>query len=365
MSQESGVRSQESGVRSQESGVRSQESGVRVYYFDYLRVLGAFAVIILHVNSKYWYLLDINSFDWQVINFYHGAVTRWAVPVYVMMSGALFLGRDVPLRRLYGKNILGIFTAFIFWSLIYSIAIYFKSGSAEEALTHFVNGHYHLWFLHMIIGLYMIVPFMKKVAESKFLTKYFLVLSLIFVFIIPSMIYLNKIFASEIWSFTNSFVNKFSPALISGYTGYFLIGYILNNIDISPKLTRFIYLGGIIGFMGAIFISEYLSIITNKPNQFFNMPLTITALLESTAIFLFCKKNFNRPYKFIRTLSKYTFGAYLVHPAVIFVIRKLGLDFSMTNTIIFVPVTAIFVFIISLIISGILNHIPVLNKYIV
>ena len=103
-------------------------------------MLGVLAVITLHVNSKYWYSLDINSFDWQVVNFYHGALTRWAVSVYVMISGALFLGRDVPLRRLYGKNILRIVTAFIFWSLIYSIAKYFELGSSKEALTHFISG---------------------------------------------------------------------------------------------------------------------------------------------------------------------------------------------------------------------------------
>ena len=150
----------------------------------------------------------------------------------------------------------------------------------------------------MIIGLYMVVPLMKKIAESKFLIKYFFLLSLIFVFIIPSIIYSIRIFAPNHGNFIKNFINRFSPQLVLGYSGYFLLGYYLNKINISQKLTRCIYILGIIGFIGAMFMSISISLMTNKPNQFFNMPLSITALLESTAIFVFCKKNLTSRCKF-------------------------------------------------------------------
>lgn len=152
---------------------------------------------------------------------------------------------------------------------------------------------------------------------------------------------------------------------VSGYAGYFLLGYFLNKIKLSEKLTRMIYIAGIVGFIATILITILLSLITHKDNTSFYGALNINILLESIAIFVFCKKNFNRPSKFIRILSQYTFGAYLVHIAVMTLAAKIGVNNLILSRVISVPVTAIFVFIVSFIISGILNHIPVLNKYIV
>ena len=367
MSQESGVRSQESGVRSQESGVRSQESGVRerVYYFDFLRVLGVFAVIILHIAASKWYSTDINTFEWQVINFYDSAPVRWAVPVYVMISGALFLGRDIPIKRLYSKNILRIVTAFLFWSFIYAARGYIKTGNFIGMLKNFISGPFHLWFLFMLTGLYIVIPFMRRIAESELLTKYFLALSFIFVFMLPPIITLIKFFAPNHGNFIKNFINSFSPQLVLGYSGYFLLGYYLNKINISPRLTRFIYILGIIGFVGAIFMSVSASLIRNKPNSTFYSPLSINALFESIGIFVLFKKKFNWQSKIIRRLSQYSFGAYLVHSAGIMFAGKIGVDKLILNPIISIPVTAIFVFVVSFIVSGVLNHIPVLKKYVV
>ena len=61
----------------------------RCIYFDILRIVACFAVIIIHVCS--WYLYsDINSPNWQVFNFYN-SIVKWSVPIFVMISGALFL----------------------------------------------------------------------------------------------------------------------------------------------------------------------------------------------------------------------------------------------------------------------------------
>lgn len=341
----------------------SQESGVRVYYFDYLRVLGVLAVIILHIAASGCYSNDVNSFEWNVFNFYD-SIVRWAVPVYVMISGALFLGRDVPLSKIYGKNILRIVTAFIFWSFVYAARTYIKTGDLTGFIKNFMSGHFHLWFLFMITGLYMIVPFMKKIAESKFLTKYFLVLSLIFAFILPQLIDIFSSFTNFSGDLLRGMLENSNMHFVIGYSSYFLLGYYLNNLDISPRLTRIIYFAGIIGFAGTILLTLYASRFNNNFVHSFYIKSTVNVLLESIAIFVFCKKNFNRPSKFIRTLSQYSFGAYLVHAAGLMLVGKIGMN-NLLNPVIYVPVTAIFIFIVSFIVSGILNHIPVLNKYIV
>ena len=175
----------------------------RQYHLDCLKVLATFAVMLLHIAEQNWHSANVLSFEWNVLNFYD-SVVRWAVPVFVMISGALFLDRDYPVSRIYRKNILRIVTAFIFWSLAYALISAVLSNKPMELqaiIVETLKGHYHMWFLFMIVGLYMTVPFLKTIVQSAALTKYFLVLSLIFAFVIPQAIKLlsldYKISAAE------------------------------------------------------------------------------------------------------------------------------------------------------------------------
>ena len=328
-----------------------------------MRVVGVLAVIGIHSCGRIFFI-DIHTFEWNATNFYN-ALVRWAVPVFVMISGALFLGRDIPLKRLYGKNILRIFIALYFWSFIYVLYGYMKGAKLRWIIEEFIFGHYHLWFLYMLIGLYIIVPVVKKIADSNFASVYFLVLSLIFAFIIPQGIASIRLIRIGFSNAVESFINRFSITFASGYVGYFLLGHFLNNIEISPQTARKIYIAGILGFFGAVLMSTAASLIINKAHSEFYKPLSVNVLCVSMAVFVFFKKNFNRPSRVIMTLSKYSFGAYLVHDMILTFASNIGISAKMCNPIISIPATVIFVFIISFAISGVLNHIPVLKKYIV
>lgn len=143
-------------------------------------MFGAFAVIVLHVAASKWYTTDIHAFEWEAINFYD-SIVRWTVPIFVMISGALFLSRDIPVRKIYSKYIFRIFTAFVFWAFLHVCLDYVDMGILG---IDFIQGRFlHMWFLFIIAGLYMIVPFVKKIAESEFLTKYFLVIAFFFAFL--------------------------------------------------------------------------------------------------------------------------------------------------------------------------------------
>lgn len=51
----------------------------------------------------------------------------------------------------------------------------------KTSMTDQTRQHY----LFIIVGLYMIVPFVREIAESEFMTKYFLVLAFIFTSVMP------------------------------------------------------------------------------------------------------------------------------------------------------------------------------------
>ena len=76
----------------------------KIIAFDGLRILAAFAVVVLHTVAPLF--LDLyQSYDWNVANVYESLV-RWSVPVFFMISGALFLNKRKGLNigQLYNKE---------------------------------------------------------------------------------------------------------------------------------------------------------------------------------------------------------------------------------------------------------------------
>ena len=330
-----------------------------------MRVAGVFAVIIYHVAGPGLYLNDVTFPKLFASGAYYGITGSWAVPVFVMISGTLFLNpnKDIPIRKIYSKYIFRIFTAFMFWSFVYAVAGFMKNHDLSKAVGHFITGRYHLWFLFMITGLYMIVPFMRKIAESDFLTKYFLSLAMIFAFVIPQTLNMLAAFWPEEYSeFVSEVVSQFHMMFVAEYSGYFLLGFVLDRINITRKREYTIYFLGIFAIAASVFMSFSGE---RKPLLLFYRPININTMLYSSAIFVFFRKYFNYESDFILKMSKYSFGAYLAHDAVIELLRKFGLHAQTFCPVISVPITAVAVFIVSFIISAILNHIPLLKKYIV
>lgn len=99
----------------------------------------------------------------------------WAVPVFVMISGALFLSRKNDIKKLYKKNILRMCVSFAVWSAFYAISYaivdFFTKADYQFSFSYFLgellSGAAHMWFIPMIIGIYMCVPIFEKICESE------------------------------------------------------------------------------------------------------------------------------------------------------------------------------------------------------
>ncbi len=338
--------------------------------FDILRIAATFAVMILHVAAYKWSKTDYNTFAWNTFNVYDSLV-RWAVPVFVMISGALFLNAENSIEKMYKKYILRIFTAFVFWSFLYAAFGYYKKRDLLHALRSFVCGNYHLWFLFMIVGLYMITPLLKKLVEDMKLTKYFLVLSFIFSLAIPEMISFLNMFSVRIGGVAQSALNNMRFHFAVGFTFYYVMGYLFTKITLTKKQFRIICILGVIGFIATIALSAGFSYYSKSSIKLFYDNMTVNVALEAIFVFsLYTKINniqFSEKAKaIILKLSKYSFGAYLVHD---FFIK--GLDFVFhfntlsINPVISVAVISVITLIGSFAVSAVINHIPVLKKYIV
>lgn len=299
---------------------------------------------------------------------------QWGVPVFVMISGALFLGREQTLQKLFRKNILRIATAFVFWSVLYACWRYFvthEKHSIREMLLSMIKGHYHMWFLFIIAGLYLIVPFLNKIVENQKLAVYFVILAFLFAFLFPQLTELIGLKYTGPSEIMNEFISKFRMEFVLGYSGYFVLGYLLSRMRINKITEIIIYLLGICGFVITVVVSARFARSDILTEIIFD-ELTVNILFCSAAVFVFAKQHLNKPFKkekavqALSFLSKCTFGVYLVHPLVIDCFsRFVGISALSFDPIISIPAIALLVFVVSMTISAILNKIPFVKKWFV
>ena len=206
---------------------------------------------------------------------------------------------------------------------------------ARQVFIHFRDGSIpHFWYIYMIIGLYLFIPIIGKwirnCTENEIL--YFLIIWFIVLII------------------NQPFVSKIKPAIdfsyFSGYLGYLVLGHYLTIKTFGNKkrtnLLAFIliFTGLTITVFGTFLVQQY----TKLPGGTLYNPLSPGILLYSAGIFLWFRNKdiSSRPLLFVRnTISKYSYGIFLVH---IFVLSKLD-DFSIRwdfiNPIIGIPFTII------------------------
>ncbi|MCA5005031.1 acyltransferase [Sphingobacterium bovistauri] len=281
-------------------------------YISYLRVIATVFVILIHASTGFLNRFDADSFDWNYANWINSA-TRCSVPIFVMLSGALLLQKDEDTISFYKKRISKLLLPFAFWTIVYLIYYFYRYTKfsllstekiisiAQDKILHGANAH--LWYLYMIVGLYLAIPYLRKIINQVSIKEIEIFLVLWF----AAMIVMNK--------FYYPFVPKFDLTFFSGYLGYLVLGYYLSIK--SFNWNKWIPL---IGFTAIAIFTAYItynwSLTSNKFNpHWYNYVFPNTALAAGF-LFIFIKKissqNEALP-NWLRLVDEYSFGIYLVH----------------------------------------------------
>ena len=339
-------------------------------YFYILRIISAYAVILIHLSDYYKAKIKINSNDWKISYFYNG-ISRFAVPIFFMISGSLFLSRDISFKNIFNKYIKSIFIHLIIWSFIYSIYnINISKIDYKKFLFRFIRSHFHLWYLFETIKLYMIVPFLREISKKEELLKMFLILSFIFTFLIPIIIILLSHYSILASNLLDIIYEKINLNYITGYVFHFMLGYFLNcKLELNKKLNFFFYIFGLLCIYFNIKFYYYIAIKKNEENNYMKF-INLNIIIYSASIFIFFKNFFNHNNNqisyFIKLISNNTFGVYLIHLLIMYKIKldKINIFFSSLKLIFRIPLINLFIFILSLLISIIIKHIPIIGNYI-
>lgn len=345
----------------------------RSYYLDMIRTIACICVILLH-SSAGFVVNNFGSFDFWIGNIFD-SLTRMGVPLFVMVSGALFLDEKYAYTtKKLVSHILKIIYFFIFWSLCYSLFynlvipfLKHEAFSIKSLIASFVLGHFHLWFCFMIVGLYFIVPILRLwiKKENKTQIQYFLVLSFVFAMFIPSIIgYASILF--PVFSSLNAIMDNLNLKYVGGFTAYFILGWYLNNFEIKHKKTLIVL--GTIGILVSVFGTAILSIATNEAHQAYGN-LSVHIAFQSMMLFVIVKDRYKdksqenkKSYKAISFIAKYSLGIYAMHPVLLSVCSHLLNSIGICSSLLCIPITFTFAFVISLIASYVMSKIPLLRR---
>lgn len=320
---------------------------------DILRIIACFFVVVVHVSgtsltNRITY--SIGSFDWFVC-YLSDLFARWCVPVFVMISGGFLLNptKPITIKKLFSKYILRILIALVFWSIFYSITFH-------SAILPLGNQAGHLWYMPMIIGIYMVIPFFQIIPEK--LLRYFVVVWFVF----QSITFIAKFIIPEFK------IIEIEHYFFMEYVGFFVLGYLLYINKESKILKKISYIAGVISVLLMVALSVGLSLKNNETNQQFFSYFSPLVILISISIFLFVLNlNFNPNnalQKLILSISYSTFGIYLIH---IFLLANIYTRITrfIHQPLLFIPLICISTFTIAYILITLIRKIPFISKYIV
>ncbi|MCX5725263.1 MAG: acyltransferase family protein [Nitrospirae bacterium] len=138
-----------------------------------IRVSACLAVVLLHLAATAVMQPDqLGTVSWHLANLIDSA-TRWCVPVFVMLSGALLLDatKHSSPREFWTKRMNRLLPALLFWSAVYLAwrAFFWNQPLTVNSITQdLIAGrpYIHLYFLFLIAGLYLVTPFLATAAHN-------------------------------------------------------------------------------------------------------------------------------------------------------------------------------------------------------
>jgi surface polysaccharide O-acyltransferase-like enzyme len=345
-----------------------QPESTHLYWIDLVRVVAVFQVVLIHLSYVIFFKEDPASPNWVAANFY-SSVSRMGVPLFFMVSGYLLLGKSEPVPEFFRKRFIKVGIPTLFWSvayLLWSVEAYTNGtmsplGIALSMLKAMYLGdvEIHLWFLYILIGIYLAVPILRAYisAASRKDLIYFVMLW----FVATSLFEL----AHRILGNPTALVIP----VVTGYVGYFVMGYLLEDFDIDRRGRLFAGLGCALAVAITFFGTNLLSAKAGPIDAYFYSYFSPPTVLASICGFFLLKdlgRRLGPVDKTVQTISATSFGIFLIHIFVVELLRKGALGFRLYSwmgpSIYMIPLTALVVYALSSVIVFVSQKIPVLKR---
>ena len=338
----------------------------RIWAFDILRIASAFAVVLLHVSAEY-FDESFYSSEWAFRNFF-GQMTRWCVPVFIMISGALFLKRDdITIEMLYKKYIWRILLVYLVWSAVYASLRLGSNTNLFGFLGVVISGPLHLWFLKMLIGLYMCLPLFWMIVKDKKVETYFILLSFFVSVVVPLFMFVIEKTSDNYYQIFTDLGERVKFSMAMGYSYFFVLGHFLVVHPLNSRYRKMVYILGIMSAFLLLLFTNIPALRGHHPDGYYYSYKTPFIYFITAALFVFAQSHCMSIRQSLRRsvlfLSKMSLGVYVVHLLVMYAFSYyFGVDSRSFHPSYWLFAYTVIVFICSYIISGVIAQIPFLKK---
>ena len=338
-----------------------------IQYINRLRILAIYLVVTAHVAI--WLAMEAPafSFDWWVGGwlFYLGHAS---IPIFVMISGALLLddSRRESAGQFYRRRLYRVGIPLVFWTAVYLAVRVFIDG---EKLTvaravHLIlsaDPYYHLWFLYMIFGLYLVTPmlrtFVRHAGRGQRVGA-----------IVLGLLLANVYFQTDVllWDNQRSIFTMFLP-----YIPYYLCGYELRRIDPKRVPRRYLVLAVLVS---ALYLAVFFNVFMARQGgigvrylfDFFTPPVVFLSIGVFWAAYM--HETTSGPMAGARRtalewIASTTLGIYVLHPLVLEGLRRALSDRAGDGSFIAgVTVVPLITFLACDLLTSLMINVPVLRR---
>ena len=319
---------------------------------DLLKLFACVGVVLLHTAMGGFK----EAGSWNILTYLYYLGT-YSIPIFFMVNGYLLLGKRNITYSYILKKVKWILITVLSWTFIVWL---FKRDFAVNPVKKVIGsllqkGYFsQFWFFGALILIYLCLPVLKKILNSKrrylYILSFFVAIGLIFesaniILQMPLQSYVIQTFRLWTWFFyyiLGGLIAQFDKEVIKkGFKRWMKIVAVL-LMSISPLILFF--LAKTINHN--LFAEYFYDILFVK---------IVSLGIFLTVLTLSLEENKS---EWIVTLSNQTMGVFIVHTYVIKVLEKL-LGFSYTGAYLLFP---IFTLCISLIVVSLLMKIPYFNR---
>lgn len=281
--------------------------------FEYIRAFASIAVITIH--TVYSALLQFGDTATMTEKLSYRIVMNlmwWAVPCFLMMTGSLLLdsNRIISIKKLYGKYVSRMILVLFTFGLAFSwLELFFDSRTISlmqipRAMLNICTGNTwaHMWYIYCLIGLYVLLPVYKLIADHASDTQLKYLLFILFIF--ESALRLTKIIGVNLGFYCH--INTIYPF-------WLLMGAAWNR-GMFKRDMRF---NGILLAVssGILVLASALAVTKNVPlNSLFGYD-SVVVVAQSVALFSLLNAIHTdiKLNKVLTEIGDKSFGIYLIH----------------------------------------------------
>ncbi|MEG0364470.1 MAG: acyltransferase [Erysipelotrichales bacterium] len=330
---------------------------MRVNNISLLKTIAISLVVMIHFGPLQ-YSYEGTKLNYNMFLVYRSLLSI-GVPLFLIISGYLTIEKDYSIKKCL-RRVSHLLFLIIAFKIIYaySFNVGFKSFSdLVYALTSTIAKGYrvnHMWYLYALIAIYLMYPIISYCYKDKKIYTYIVIIVVSSAFILNPVCLLFK----ETLGYDLQLIEATLP-LQSHYLfaiAYFMVGGwlrkaelpLFKKLGITPLLISFVLLISLQAL--------YAQVLSNYTNTLFD-PMydgysIVTCLFSSIIVFTIFKDKVKRiDSKFIKKVSCYTFGIYLIHWPLAYYIKPIIFDLVNINIYIENFIASIIVLLISLLLN--------------